>query len=92
MQELGIQLNASLNKLELILQRIEGLDGQTTEFYGDIQHKNATAKIGLYNTTKVAQQSHIVDAVTTTTELDALGAKINEILVVLETIGITKNA
>ena len=52
-----------------------------------------TQKLGLYNTTPTAQQSHITDPSGQANDLDSEArTKINSILVALETLGITASS
>lgn len=88
-------MNKQLRDISDVLGRIQGSDGLTFIMQGIIEHKGD--KVGLFSATPVVQQEHIVDAViahgaATTTELNALGVKINEILVLLETYGLTKTS
>ena len=94
-KSLIVSINKQLREISDVLGKIQGVDGLTFTMNGIIEHKGT--KIGFFSTTSAVQQDHITDAVVahgaaTTTELDALGAKINEILVVLETFGLTKTS
>lgn len=95
MSKLIGSINKQLRDISDVLGKIQGVDGLTFEMNGIIKHKGE--KIGFFETTPAIQQDHIEDAVVahgaaTTAELDALGAKINEILVVMETYGLVKTS
>ena len=91
-QELTAAQAAAL--LQAALEALDRVYTGSVEFEGNI---------GFYNTTPIAQPSHVTDASTahalnatfSDTEveaaLDALGSKINEVISVLETLGLKAN-
>ncbi|KKL18293.1 hypothetical protein LCGC14_2476980 [marine sediment metagenome] len=102
------QLNQRVEKLEGLLSQlifsdryifhktIQILDGRKIivgTSNGLTIATETTQKLGLYNTTPTAQQSHIADPAGQATDLDAEArTAINSILVALETLGITASS
>jgi len=89
LQDLIVDLNNTLQKITVQLQRIEGLDGYSTELFGGIKHTGST--IGLYSATPVAQQSAITDLSATPSDAEIQTA-VNSLISTLENIGIIANA
>ena len=90
-QSLIVQLNKQLRNLNRILIRIEGFESSTSEFHGDMAHTGS--KVGFFSKAKATQALHVTHAVTshgsaTTTELDALGVVINNIITAVERHGL----
>ena len=102
------QLNQRVEKLEGLLSQlifsdryifhktIAILNGRNIQLSKDVGTKigtETTQKLGLYNTTPTAQQSHIADPAGQATDLDVEArTAINSILVALETLGITASS
>ena len=89
------EINSQLRLLNENLRQIQGIDDATFEMLGVFEHKGT--KFGFFSETPVVQQSHIAHAETshgsaTTTELDALGVVINNIISLLETYGLIKTS
>ena len=78
------QLNPILEQLTIQLQRIEGLDSYTTEFFGDIEHTGDN--IGLFSATAAPQQAAITDLSATPTDVEIQTA-VNSLITTLETFG-----
>ena len=78
------QLNPILEQLTIQLQRIEGLDDYTTEFFGDITHTGTN--IGLFSATAAPQQAAITDLSGTPTDAEIQTA-VNALIAVQETFG-----
>ena len=82
------QLNKILQQLTIQLQRIEGLDDYTTEFFGDIEHTGDN--LGFFSATPVAQQSAITNLSSTPTDAEIQTA-VNSIISTLENLGFVQN-
>ena len=79
------QLNPILEQLIIQLQRIEGLDGYTTELFGDVAHTGA--KLGYYSATPVVQADAITDSAGSSAQNQTA---INAALTVLRDLGFIK--
>jgi len=78
------QLNPILEQLTIQLQRIEGLDSYTTEFFGDIEHTGTN--IGVFSQTAAPQQAAITDLSGTPSDAEIQTA-VNSLITTLETFG-----
>jgi len=83
LEDLTKQLNTILTEIRIQLQRIEGLDGYTTELFGPVAHTGTT--VGLYSATPVVQAAAIADPASSTA---GNNAAIDSILVVLRNLGV----
>ena len=82
---LVMQLNPILEQLTIQLQRIEGLDGYTTELFGDVAHTGS--KLGYYSATPVVQADAITDSAGSSAQNQTA---INAALTVLRDLGLIK--
>jgi len=78
------QLNPILEQLTIQLQRIEGLDSYTTEFFGDIEHTGTN--IGVFSQTAAPQQAAITDLSGSPSDAEIQTA-VNALITTLETFG-----
>lgn len=83
LEDLTRELNIILTEITIQLQRIEGLDGYTTELFGPVAHTGTT--VGFYNATPVVQAAAIADPAST---IAGNNAAIDSILVVLRNFGV----
>jgi len=78
------QLNPILARLTEQLQRIEGLDSYTSQFFGDIEHTGTN--IGFFSATKAPQQATITNLSATPSDAEIQTA-VNSLITTLETFG-----
>jgi hypothetical protein len=89
LDDLIVDLNNTLQKITVQLQRIEGLGGYTTELFGPIKHTGSTA--GFYSATPVAQQAAITDLSATPSDAEIQTA-VNALIETLENLGVIASA
>ena len=83
LEDLTKQLNIILTEIRIQLQRIEGLDGYSSEFFGPIKHTGTT--VGFYSATPVVK----ADAIPNPAEsIAANNTAIDSILVALRNLGV----
>ncbi len=83
LEDITKQLNIILTEIRIQLQRIEGLDGYSTELFGPIKHTGTT--VGFYNATPTEK----ADAIPNPAESTAgNNTAIDSILVVLRNLGV----
>ena len=87
LESLVVDLNNILQKITVQLQRIEGLDGYSTELFGPIKHTGTT--VGLYSATPVVQATAITDSAGSSAQNQTA---INAILPVLRNLGAIASA
>ena len=78
------QLNPILAQITEQLQRIEGLDSYTTQFFGDIEHTGTN--LGFFSATKAPQQAAITNLSATPSDAEIQTA-VNSLITTLETFG-----
>ena len=83
LEDLTKQLNIILTEIRIQLQRIEGLDGYSSEFFGPIKHTGAT--VGFYGSTPITQATVVANPASS---IAGNNAAIISILVALRNLGV----